>query len=421
MGVSVPGARQSGDRLLFTLAGVPVWFSPSFVFLVWFAAARAPSLSAGLRYAAALTFSVLVHEFGHALAARHYRLRPSILIHGAGGYCLHEEARRRNDDAVVTAAGPAAGAALGLAAWLADLALSATPAHALLGDLVWIGAVGTVMNLLPVLPLDGGSLWLNLLERSRRVSSPLWAARATSVVVGSAAAVYGLWNERLWLVVLFGYLVWRSASELGWLSAEGLAQLRPLASLGRPWWRPTPVVGGALAAIVLTGLVGGATLAYLPPLLFRQPWSLLTWPLASGGGLDLLAAAVLWLVGPEVEERRGRRWLGGLLVASVVVPAAAAALVGWLGADGVLVGPTPVALAVAMVWARVGQRGSSSSRGAMVGLAVAATVGMALAEANGVAAAAELAACGVALAALGRASKPPASDRRGRPFRPWRG
>ncbi len=381
-------------------------------------------MSAGLRYAAALTFSVLVHEFGHALAARHYRLRPSILIHGAGGYCVHDEARRRNDDAVVVAAGPAAGALLALAAWVADLGLSGTSGHALLRDLVWIGTVGTAMNLLPVLPLDGGSLWLNALERSRRVAFPLWTARVTSVVVGSAAAAYGLWSDSLWLVLLFGVLTWRSAVELGWAGADVWTQLRPVASLGRPWWRPTPVVGGVLAASALSALmVAGATLAFTPSQRLGEPWRLLTWPLASvGGGVDVLAAAVLWLVGPEVEERRGRRWFGLLLAASIVTAGLAAALVGWLGAEGLLAGPTPVAAAAAMVWARVGQRGGlSSPRASLVGLALAVVVGMALAQRNGVAAAGVLAACAVALVALGWPPKPPASQRRGRPFRPWGG
>src|SRR4051794_34773922 len=98
---------MSGFRV-FTLANVPVWVSPWHVlflaYLSW-----SMGLRAGMLYAVCIALSVLVHEFGHALVAKVFRLNPQILLTGFGGLTGHERAQRDRDDVLIIAAGPFAG------------------------------------------------------------------------------------------------------------------------------------------------------------------------------------------------------------------------------------------------------------------------------------------------------------------------
>ena len=50
--------------------------------------------------------SILVHEFGHAFAFRRYGGRPSIMLWGMGGFATAPGRYTRNQNIVITAAGP---------------------------------------------------------------------------------------------------------------------------------------------------------------------------------------------------------------------------------------------------------------------------------------------------------------------------
>jgi stage IV sporulation protein FB len=148
---------MSGIRV-FTLAGIPVWVSPWYLLLLaWIVL---PSRGEGLIFAGCITLSLLAHELGHALVARHFKLRPQILLHGLGGVTGHERPKRDRDDALIVAAGPLAG--LGL--WLGSLAafnflpITSPILASVLYTLASVNLVWSVFNLLPLWPMDGGQL-----------------------------------------------------------------------------------------------------------------------------------------------------------------------------------------------------------------------------------------------------------------------
>src|SRR5262245_9101875 len=97
-----------GGFHLFTLADIPVRVSPWYLILVYF---FVQSMQGGhpLFVGLVITVSLLAHELGHALVARHYKLQPHILLHGFGGVTGHDRARTRGQDALIVAAGPLAG------------------------------------------------------------------------------------------------------------------------------------------------------------------------------------------------------------------------------------------------------------------------------------------------------------------------
>ncbi len=106
---------------------------------------------------------ILIHELGHALLVVRYGLGLSeIAIHGAGGYCRHDQSGSRFQEAMVAWGGVLA--QLGLYAVVQlSLLVFGPPTSAHVGLIVyvftdinlWIAA----LNLIPFEPLDGAKAW----------------------------------------------------------------------------------------------------------------------------------------------------------------------------------------------------------------------------------------------------------------------
>ncbi|HLV21906.1 MAG TPA: site-2 protease family protein [Polyangiaceae bacterium] len=166
--------------LRFNLLGFPVHIQPGFWLLaLLIGSAGKQGLLQSSILIAVIFVSVLVHELGHAYAARSYGQKPTILLHMMGGLTswvpTHDIGRRRG--IIVTLAGPLAGFALGLAAFA--IAAAAAGERRIDGyedsQLLWsmqmlasINFVWSTINLLPVLPFDGGQIMALALGKERR-------------------------------------------------------------------------------------------------------------------------------------------------------------------------------------------------------------------------------------------------------------
>lgn len=191
---------MSGFRV-FTLANVPVWVSPWHVlFLAYLSWSLGPR--AGMLYAVCIALSVLVHEFGHALVAKFFRLNPQILLTGFGGLTGHERAQRDRDDALIIAAGPAAGLLFGVLALIAKLWVPMpAPIYEMASDLVYINFIWSIINLLPLWPLDGGQLYrLGMLK----LAKPARAERIVHVtaLVLLVGLVYYMGQGNMFLMLI---------------------------------------------------------------------------------------------------------------------------------------------------------------------------------------------------------------------------
>ncbi len=106
-----------------------------------------------------LFVSVLLHELGHSIVARHYRTPVhSITLFVFGGVSqIGAEAATAGAEFWIAAAGPAVSVALaGLFALLAPAVAGATPLLALVKYLAYINGGLALFNLIPGFPLDGG-------------------------------------------------------------------------------------------------------------------------------------------------------------------------------------------------------------------------------------------------------------------------
>lgn len=224
--------------LTFRLFGFPVRVHPLFWLLaVLFGLndleTRGPEYL--LIWVAVVFVSILAHELGHALAYRACGVGAHVVLYSFGGMAVPwgdvpERWRRIG----VALAGPAAGFALAGLVWASNRyvypwALEARPLLDLSVSLFVVNLYWGLMNLLPVVPLDGGRVSQEVCEGAmrrggRRVA--LWA----SVVVGGLVAAYSLacvvgvgrqapWLAGLpwwvplgsvWTALLFGLLAYQS-------------------------------------------------------------------------------------------------------------------------------------------------------------------------------------------------------------------
>jgi stage IV sporulation protein FB len=153
--------------------------------------------------------SILVHEMGHALTALFFGWPPEVYLYGFGGLAVyrptHGQATAKS--VLISFAGPAAGFLLFGLTFLAGIGVVASGwAQTLepvwrerlgdfLWDMTWINLAWGLVNLLPVLPLDGGRIAEALLIRFRPWDGPRLAVTLSVVTAGVVAVAFFLNRE----------------------------------------------------------------------------------------------------------------------------------------------------------------------------------------------------------------------------------
>jgi len=142
------------------------------------------------------TLAVIVHELGHAFMYRRYGQEPSIVLWGLGGLTFGQAKVPPKREILVSAAGPVIGIVLlGLPAWAVQqyvfkstfIPFDAGPLQELgyitVNDIKWFALIWSFVNLLPLIPLDGGHITEAVLELVKGEPQKQ-TARIISVVTG---------------------------------------------------------------------------------------------------------------------------------------------------------------------------------------------------------------------------------------------
>lgn len=232
--------------LRFSIAGIPVRVHPLFWLIAVLFGSSGDLLLLPI-WVLVIFVSILVHELGHALAFRRYGQRSRIVLHFGGGLTIPEPVSwgsgyanvglTANQQIFISLAGPGAGflsAALVLALVLVvggavntvmllgfiPLPLDAVVPFggrilaAFLTMLLWVNIFWGLINLVPVYPLDGGSVARNVfvqVDPIDGVRKSLWL----SVIAGGIVAIVGLLFFRsIFMALLFGFLAFQSYQSL---------------------------------------------------------------------------------------------------------------------------------------------------------------------------------------------------------------
>ena len=248
--------RTQAD-LNFVLFGVPVRIHPFFwVISILLGLNSGDGQDSGdatslLTWIVVIFVSILVHEFGHAVAIRYFGWRPWITLYAMGGLASHHQdhspnAGRPSVQIIISLAGPAAGFVLAgiviATLYLTEHSTDFMGVEIGTGDpifrdkirylviqLLWVNIMWGLVNLLPVYPLDGGQV-------AREIFT-LFGARQgivnslkLSVITAAAMAAVGLFHfGSFYIALMFGFLAYSSYQALQAYSGRGGY------GGGRPW------------------------------------------------------------------------------------------------------------------------------------------------------------------------------------------
>jgi Zn-dependent protease len=228
---------RSGSIQLARIFGIRVgvdvsWFVVLFLVIFWLSSSFQDTLGSSnttaymtaVASALLLFASIVVHELGHALAARRHGIDVAgITISPLGGFALmSRESRTPREELEVAGAGPLATLAIIVVSVLVGFALvgphrfvdaallassgDVTPVLLTIGFLVTMNLIVLVFNLIPAYPLDGGRIvralvWRATGDRSRgtRVAARLGQVFSIVLIGGGLwmtiglASLIGIW------------------------------------------------------------------------------------------------------------------------------------------------------------------------------------------------------------------------------------
>jgi stage IV sporulation protein FB len=236
--------------LNFRLLGIPVRVHPLFwLVAVLLGMSGSQEAMPLVMWIGVVFVSILVHEMGHALTARAFGWQPWITLHGFGGLASYRPTRRDpRSQILITLAGPAAGFAFA-AVLVGAIVVSGhrvefgwpesflpvrfefydkRSLNLLIIDLLYVNIFWGLLNLLPIYPLDGGQIAMEVFQAINPrdgVRQALWL----SVVVAAVAGVLAyLKLHELFLAFFCGYMAYTNYMTLQ-------ANFGPGGGLGR--WR----------------------------------------------------------------------------------------------------------------------------------------------------------------------------------------
>jgi Zn-dependent protease len=167
--------------------------------------------------------AVLVHELGHAFVARTTGASPSIHLAGLGGLTtyLPPQPPSRARNIAISVAGPAVGIVIGLVllAYGRGVGVHSELERSIVDTATFTTLGWSILNLLPILPLDGGQTMRELLPGSPAKRAT--RAALVSVVAAVAAALLALKFNFVFGALLALFFVLSNVGTLRTARAEG--------------------------------------------------------------------------------------------------------------------------------------------------------------------------------------------------------
>lgn len=194
--------RGQGLRIF----GFPLHIDPWFFLTAWLIGGRQEPLWMVV-WVLVVLVGIVAHELGHAFVGRKLGMEPWIRLFAFGGMTSWSRPRplSSGQQIMISVAGPAVGIAIGgsvLVAAQAGLLAGASPAVVrVLEDVLWVNLGWGVLNLLPILPLDGGHIAASVATIFLGAKGRI-GARVISVVLTVAIGLWALTAGQWWIMVL---------------------------------------------------------------------------------------------------------------------------------------------------------------------------------------------------------------------------
>jgi membrane-associated protease RseP (regulator of RpoE activity) len=205
----------------FNIFNFPVRVHPSFFLIAVLLGLNIGNILLLLIWVVIVFVSVLLHELGHAVTANYYGRAPQIELYSMGGLTISTRYSMLSypKEILISFSGPLAGFILG-GVLFALLQVTGPIANEYLrfviGQLLWVNIGWGIINLIPILPLDGGHIMRNLYHWLRSPydeRTPLKISIGFGILAVVAALVL-LGRSGLYLALLAGWLTYNNYTAL---------------------------------------------------------------------------------------------------------------------------------------------------------------------------------------------------------------
>jgi len=201
----------------FNLLGIPITVDPWFwVTMVFIGGGLGASTTADFLQVALFVMagfvSLLVHEMGHALTIRKYRLPVQVTLQAFGGYAAYPAGSlTRMQSFIVTAAGPGVQILFGvLVLAVAPVMSLSSPFIAYFMHVLWmISFIWAFFNCLPIFPLDGGQMLAAVLGPQRARGLHL-----TGVVCAMVIGLIAFSMHQMFVAIFMGLFAYQNYQML---------------------------------------------------------------------------------------------------------------------------------------------------------------------------------------------------------------
>ena len=280
---------------LARIAGIDVRVHATFFLLlawfgfVYYAEGGPAAVFTGLSFIILLFVCVILHEFGHALAARAYGINtPDITLLPIGGLARLERMPDKPwQELVVALAGPAVNVVIAFALYIVigrlfdfgELQAVAEGGGNLLTKLLAINVMLVAFNLLPAFPMDGGRVLRALLAMRLKHAKATRIAAIVGQIVAVLFGLLGLFGGNPFLLFIAVFVFFGAKAEASFASykenadeTHAAAIMQPMGPVLAPGMNVAEAAGLAMSghrdllavtdpSLRLLGLVPAASLA----------------------------------------------------------------------------------------------------------------------------------------------------------------
>lgn len=226
-------------RIHATFLLLLVWFG-----LVYYAEGGQAAAFAGLSFLILLFVCVVLHEFGHALAARAYGINtPDITLLPIGGVARLERMPDQPwQELVVALAGPAVNVVIAFALYvvighvtgLPELGEVTEGGGNVLTRLLAINVMLVVFNLLPAFPMDGGRVLRAVLAMRMKHARATRIAATVGQVVAVLFGLVGFFGGNPFLLFIAVFVFFGARTEASFATFKESADETTVAAIMRP-------------------------------------------------------------------------------------------------------------------------------------------------------------------------------------------
>ncbi len=200
------GIPEPQQRRGLQIFGFPLRIDPFFFVTAWLIGGRQEPQWM-LIWVLIVLVGILAHELGHAFVGRRLGLEPWIQLMAFGGMTgwMRPRPLTAGQQIVISVAGPAVGITIGGAVLLlgsAGVFAGAPPAVLrVVNSVLWVNLGWGILNLLPILPLDGGHITASVAGMVAGRNGHI-AARIFSIVLTVVIGLWALTAGEWWILIL---------------------------------------------------------------------------------------------------------------------------------------------------------------------------------------------------------------------------